>query len=205
MHRRSPIGGRLSCRDQTLDRRRLGDARPGRKPRGNRTSTRYQCFPAHGQAAVGELSSPISDLRRPAGMFLPSRTQEAVAVSDLSGNADVTLMQISPQPGINRISIEIMRAGSDRAERLRYHHRARRNHQGMAGPSIAISKPGPPNVAVGQEIPFTITVSNNGKIETQPLDGSRYLCGSIGICPFRADGGRGRTRTGATPVNVRGS
>src|SRR5260370_30861910 len=48
-------------------------------------------------------------LEGPPALFLQSRTQEYVAASDLSGNASASLVQVSPQPGINRISIEIIR------------------------------------------------------------------------------------------------
>ena len=45
----------------------------------------------------------------PPAFFLPSRTSEFVATSDLSGNAAATMAQSLPQPGINRISVEIIR------------------------------------------------------------------------------------------------
>src|SRR5437588_7415939 len=45
----------------------------------------------------------------PPAVFLPSRTQEMVVISDLSGNAVAGLAQVSPQPGINRIAVEIIR------------------------------------------------------------------------------------------------
>src|SRR5262249_44350436 len=45
----------------------------------------------------------------PPAFFMPGRRQEAVAVSDLSGNASVPLVQAAPQPGVNRIGIEIIR------------------------------------------------------------------------------------------------
>src|SRR5205807_1544839 len=55
---------------------------------------------------------PLANYRvldRPPAVFLPGRTPEAVAVSDLNGNATVALVQLGPQPGVNRIGVEIIR------------------------------------------------------------------------------------------------
>jgi uncharacterized repeat protein (TIGR01451 family) len=104
----------------------------------------------------------------PAAIFLPSRTQEAVAISDLSGNASVTLAQVAPQPGVNRIGIEIVRppdpcspSGTGivigRGEITKE----------WQAPAVALTKTGPPSAAVGQEIVYTIAVTNTGKVETQ--------------------------------------
>jgi uncharacterized repeat protein (TIGR01451 family) len=119
----------------------------------------------------------------PPAVFVPSRTQEAVAVSDLSGNANMGLVQVAPVPGINRIGIEIIRppdptspsgtgiiigTGETTKEWL--------------APSIALSVTGPLSAAVGQEIAFTIAATNNGKVETQAMtvrnglpEGLQYL------------------------------
>src|SRR6185436_12793265 len=45
----------------------------------------------------------------PPAVFVPSRSTEAVATSDLRGNAPVTLIQQTPAPGSNRVAIEIIR------------------------------------------------------------------------------------------------
>ena len=45
----------------------------------------------------------------PPAVFIPSRTQEYIAISDLSGNAQVGIAQASPGLGINRVSAEIIR------------------------------------------------------------------------------------------------
>jgi uncharacterized repeat protein (TIGR01451 family) len=77
---------------------------------------------------------------------------------------------VSPQPGINRIGIEIIRAPDPTAPSGSGIVIARgETTKEWLAPSIALSKTGPPSAAVGQEITFTITVTNNGKIETQPL------------------------------------
>ncbi len=119
----------------------------------------------------------------PPAMFLPSRTQEFVAVSDLSGNAAATLVQLSPQPGINRISVEIVRPPDPTSPSGSgiIIGRGETTKEWLA-PSVSLSKTGPAAVAVGQEAPYTITVSNNGKVETQavtvrdtPPEGLEYI------------------------------
>jgi uncharacterized repeat protein (TIGR01451 family) len=103
----------------------------------------------------------------PPAVFLPSRTQETVVISDLSGNAIAGLVQISPQPGINRIAVEIIRppdpftpSGAGivigRGETTKE----------WVSPNITISKTGPPTAGMGSEIAYTITVANNGKVDT---------------------------------------
>src|SRR5437879_6227983 len=106
----------------------------------------------------------------PPALFTQSHTQEEVAVSDLSGNASAHLVQIAPQPGVNRISVEIIRppdpsspSGSGiiigRGE----------TSKTWQGPQVTLAITGPPSVAVNQEIPYTITVTNAGQLETQAI------------------------------------
>jgi uncharacterized repeat protein (TIGR01451 family) len=106
----------------------------------------------------------------PPAVFLPSQTQEAVAVSDLRGDASVTIAQSRPGLGTNRIAIEIIRppdpstpsgsgivvgSGETAIEWL--------------APDAALSITGPPTVARGQEVPYTITVTNRGRVETRAM------------------------------------
>src|SRR5262249_55017130 len=119
----------------------------------------------------------------PPAVLLPSRTQEAVVVSDLSGNAQVGLAQGAPAAGVNRIGGEIIRppdptspsgtgivigSGETAKEWL--------------APQIALAKTGPPTAAVGQEMTYTITVTNTGKVETRSMtvhdavpEGTQYV------------------------------
>jgi uncharacterized repeat protein (TIGR01451 family) len=106
----------------------------------------------------------------PPALFLPSRTQEAVAVSDLSGNATVTLAQAAPQPGVNRIGIEIIRppdpTSPSGAGIVIGQGETTKTWQ---APQVSLSLAGPPAVAVGQEIAYTIMVNNVGPVETQAM------------------------------------
>src|SRR5262249_40582295 len=91
-------------------------------------------------------------------------------VSDLSGNAAVTLVQLSPQPGVNRIGIEIVRPPDPTSPSGSgiIIGRGETSKEWLA-PSGALSKTGPGARAVGQEVPYTITVTNTGKVETQAV------------------------------------
>jgi uncharacterized repeat protein (TIGR01451 family) len=106
----------------------------------------------------------------PPAFFLPSRTQEAVAISDLSGNATVTLAQAAPQQGISRIGIEIIRppdpCSPSGAGIVIGQGETTKEWQ---APQVALSLAGPPGVPVGQEITYTIIVTNTGQVETQAM------------------------------------
>jgi uncharacterized repeat protein (TIGR01451 family) len=106
----------------------------------------------------------------PPGFFLPDRTQEAVATSDLSGHASVTLAQVAPAMGVNRIGVEVIRppdpslpSGSGivigRGETTKE----------WQAPQVSLAKAGPATAVVGQEVPYTITVTNTGQVETRAL------------------------------------
>ena len=138
----------------------------------------------------------------PPAMFLPSRSQEAVAISDLSGNAAATLVQLSPQPGINRIGVEIIRPPDPTSPSGVgiVIGRGETTKEWLA-PSIAVSKTGPPSVGVGQEITYTLSVANNGKVETQavtvrdtPPEGLEFVRSEP---PAAVEGNRARMDLGA--------
>lgn len=119
----------------------------------------------------------------PPAIFLPERTQEKVAISDLNGNASVTLAQVAPAQGINRIGIEIIRAPDPTAPSgtAMVIGRGETTKEWQA-PQIQLSKNAPPAVGLGQEIPYTLTVTNTGKVETKaatvrdmPGEGLQYV------------------------------
>lgn len=122
-------------------------------------------------------------LEGPPAVFLPNRTQEAVVISDLSGNANVTLVQAVPQPGVNRVGVEIIRPPDPTAPSGTgiVIGKGETTKEWLA-PMIAVTKSGPPTGAVGQEIPFSILITNTGKVEVQALtvrdaipDGLQYV------------------------------
>jgi uncharacterized repeat protein (TIGR01451 family) len=104
----------------------------------------------------------------PPGMFLTTRGPEAVATSDLSGNASVSLVQATPRPGVNRVGIEVIRPPDPTAP----------SGSGIVlatgetavewlAPLVALSHTGPAVAGVGQAVPYTITVTNGGKLESR--------------------------------------
>jgi uncharacterized repeat protein (TIGR01451 family) len=106
----------------------------------------------------------------PPAMFLPSRTQEFVAVSDLSGNATASLVQVSPQPGINRIGIEIIRPPDPTAPSgagiIIGHGETTKEWRGS---QLTFQVTGPPTAALNQEITYTISITNAGQGDAQAM------------------------------------
>jgi len=106
----------------------------------------------------------------PPAVFAQTRGNEAVAITDLSGNAGVTLMQEQPRPGVNRVSVEIIRAPDPTASSgvgivL---------GQGEAqvtwdGPVIGLNLDVSPTVPQGETVPVTLRVQNTGLVETKSL------------------------------------
>jgi uncharacterized repeat protein (TIGR01451 family) len=111
------------------------------------------------------------------------RAPEAVAVSDLSGNASVGIAELGPLPGTSRVSVEVIRppdpttpsgAGIVLAQAVT-------TVEWLAA-HVTIDHQGPPAVGVGQEIAYTTSARNDGAVEslTQTVtvdipDGLRYL------------------------------
>jgi uncharacterized repeat protein (TIGR01451 family) len=106
----------------------------------------------------------------PPAIFLPNRTQETVVVSDLSGNASASLVQTTPQPGINRIGVEIIRPPDPTSPSGAgiIIGRGETTKEWQAA-QVVLTLTGPPTATVGQDIPYTITLTNNGSVDTQGL------------------------------------
>ncbi len=106
----------------------------------------------------------------PPAVFLPHRTQEAVVVSDLSGNAVVKLAQTAPLPGVNRIGIEIIRPPDPTSPSgVGIVIGSGETTKEWQAPQLSLAVTGPPSATLGQEIPFTITLTNTGPVEVQAL------------------------------------
>ncbi|HLJ93980.1 MAG TPA: hypothetical protein VKU02_12400 [Gemmataceae bacterium] len=104
----------------------------------------------------------------PPAVFMPGRAQEAVATSDLSGNATASLVQVTPQPGVNRISVEIIRPPdpSSPSGVGIIIGRGETSKEWQAA-QVALTVAAPPTAGVNQELPLTLSVTNNGQVETQ--------------------------------------
>ncbi len=119
----------------------------------------------------------------PPAMFLPNRGQEIIVRSNADGDAPAHIVQAAPGPGINRVSVDILRppdpttpsgsvvpiaSGETAVEWL--------------APSVGLSHSGPPSVPVNGEVTFTTVVANTGRIESHGItvslpipDGLQYL------------------------------
>ncbi len=106
----------------------------------------------------------------PPAIFLPDRPQETVAVSDLNGNASASLVQVSPQAGSNRIGVEIIRPpdplSPSGAGIVIGRGETAKTWQGA---QVSLRIRGPESAAIGQDIPYTITVTNMGQVESSAL------------------------------------
>ncbi len=104
----------------------------------------------------------------PPAMLLPSRAQEEVDVSDLNGLAKVRIAQVAPASGVNRVSVEIIRppdpttptgsgvtivTGETSVEWL--------------APNVKLSHIGPATSALEQNIVYTTSAQNDGRIDSQ--------------------------------------
>ncbi len=119
----------------------------------------------------------------PPAYFLPNRTQEVIVRSDADGNAPARIAQAAPGAGINRVSVDVLRppdpttpsgavvpiaSGETAVEWL--------------APNVTLTHAAPPAVPQGQEIVYTTTVANTGRVESQfvtiqvtPPDGLPFL------------------------------
>ena len=106
----------------------------------------------------------------PPAVLLPDRSQEYVAVSDLNGHASVTLAEVAPAAGVNRLVVEIIRPPDPTTPSGVGMVIARKEvTKEWLAPSISLNKTGPASAGVGQEIPYTISVTNTGKLDTRAL------------------------------------
>jgi uncharacterized repeat protein (TIGR01451 family) len=104
----------------------------------------------------------------PPAVFLPRREQEHIATTDLNGNASVTLAQLSPRAGINRIAIDIIRPPEGcmaTGSGIVIGHGETTKE--WVAPVLGIVKVGPPMAPVNTEVSYTITVTNTGKVDVQ--------------------------------------
>ncbi len=119
----------------------------------------------------------------PPAVFLPTRTAEYVATSDLSGNAPAVLAQAGPAAGVNKVGVEIIRAPlptrpSDAGVELA---RGETTVTWQA-PAVALDVTAPPTVVVGQDLTCAISLTNSGAVESQAMtvrtavpDGTQYV------------------------------
>jgi uncharacterized repeat protein (TIGR01451 family) len=103
----------------------------------------------------------------PAG-FTNSRAQTDEAVTSTDGAANVTIAQVAPAAGVNRIAIEIMRPPESGNGVGIVIARGETRKEWVA-PQVHLDKTAPQSVVLGQEIPYVLTITNHGQIETKSV------------------------------------
>jgi uncharacterized repeat protein (TIGR01451 family) len=106
----------------------------------------------------------------PPAFFLPNRTQEFIVRSNADGDAQARIVQVAPVGGINRVSVDILRppdpttpsgavvpiaSGETSVEWL--------------APNVSLSHTAPPTAPINQEVVFTTTVTNTGRVESRGI------------------------------------
>jgi uncharacterized repeat protein (TIGR01451 family) len=106
----------------------------------------------------------------PPAVFVPTRTQEVVVSSDLSGNAQVAIAQVAPVLGTNRVAIEIIRPPDPTAPSGSGLTLARgETTVEWLAPAVALAVTGPPQAVLDQEFTVTSTISNTGRLESRAM------------------------------------
>jgi uncharacterized repeat protein (TIGR01451 family) len=119
----------------------------------------------------------------PPAAFFPRRIGEEVIVSDLSGNAHITLKQIQPALGVNRVGIEIIRPPDPTSPSGSGIVLAKGETvvEWLAA-QVGLALSAPAEVSVSQDIATTATITNSGKVESRSMtvtallpDGVQYV------------------------------
>jgi uncharacterized repeat protein (TIGR01451 family) len=119
----------------------------------------------------------------PPAVFLPARTTEFIATSELTGTAPAVLASLGPAAGANRVSVEIIRP----PDPMRPSGAGLPLAQGETtvtwqAPVVTLDVTAPPTVIVGQELTYTIALNNTGQVETRGMtvraavpEGTQYV------------------------------
>jgi uncharacterized repeat protein (TIGR01451 family) len=106
----------------------------------------------------------------PDAVFLPSRTREFVAVSDLNGNAQTAIVETAPMLGVSKVGIEIIRPPDPTAPSGAGVTIARgETTVEWLAPNINMTQVGPTMVGLGQEATFTTSIQNTGRVESKSM------------------------------------
>jgi hypothetical protein len=119
----------------------------------------------------------------PAAFFLPTRTTEFVATSNLDGNAQVAIAQPAPALGVNRVSIEIIRPPDPTAPSGAGVPIAKGETSiEWLAPNVQLQHTGPGLALLGEDVAYDTKIVNAGRIESRsqtlvvPIpDGLQYV------------------------------
>jgi uncharacterized repeat protein (TIGR01451 family) len=105
----------------------------------------------------------------PSAFLLPTREKEAVAVTDQSGRAAISLGQPTAAPGTSRVSIEVIRPGDPASGGGDVVVGRGETTVEWQAAQLSLSVALPQVADPGQDIPLSLTVANAGQVATQPL------------------------------------
>jgi uncharacterized repeat protein (TIGR01451 family) len=119
----------------------------------------------------------------PPAVFLPTRTPEFIATTDQKGSAPAALASLGPSAGPNQISVEIIRPldvgrpGGDASPLVKGETTVT-----WQAPIVTLDTTAPPSLTVGQELTYTIALSNSGQVESRGMtvhaaipEGTQYV------------------------------
>ena len=111
----------------------------------------------------------------PPAVFLPGQTTVTTVVSNTTGVAPVVIVQSAPQPGRNRIGVELLGRGDVLIARAE-------THADWQGPDVSLSAVMPSSITMGQEVPCNLVIDNAGAADARLLtvrttipDGCKYV------------------------------
>lgn len=109
----------------------------------------------------------------PAAYFLPDKSQEFTATSDFSGNAAarITMVRLGdqlPPPGTNNIDIEVIRPPDAATGSGVVIARGTTSIEWLA-PNVVLSYTGPPAALVGEDVTYTASLQNLGKVASDGI------------------------------------
>jgi uncharacterized repeat protein (TIGR01451 family) len=112
----------------------------------------------------------------PPAAFFPRRIGEEVIISDLSGNAHVTLRQFQPVLGVSRVGIEIIRPPDPTSPSGSGIVLAKgETAVEWLAAQVGLAFAAPAEASVGQDIAATATITNSGKVESRSMTVSAVL------------------------------
>jgi uncharacterized repeat protein (TIGR01451 family) len=142
------------------------------RPAANRTGTRpaltTSIFKHTDRQPLAGYHVRYRILDGPPAVFLPDQKQEVDVAADSSGSAAVSLAQVAPEVGGNRIGVEVLRPPDRSSGSFIVIGRGETTAEWQA-PQVTLTQTGPPTAALGQEVPYTIVVGNTGKVDSEFL------------------------------------
>jgi hypothetical protein len=101
--------------------------------------------------------------------FLPNGSSDVMTVSDGRGEARVEVVQVGGQAGVSRIAIEIYRPDPNAPTAIgQLAGRGETTVEWQAS-QVALTINAPAAVAVGGDVPVTLTATNTGQVATRPV------------------------------------